>query len=160
MNTDIVLIKIILFLLLLNFSLTDKYNRGTYNIICADKDIGCIFTISTNYPISPKIPTIIPKEAIIGDYRYIYLLFNAPQQTLKTFYLEAYNTSNGETIISNGDCYLIDITKNSAYEIRIFKELKSNSFVQFRFFGFPQNFIMQVRLKFKKDLVLFLLIKL
>ena len=94
MNTDIVLIKIFLFLLLLSFSLTDKYNKGTYNIICADKDIGCIFTISTNYPISLKIPNIIPEETIIGDYRYNYLLFNDPHHNLKTFYLEVYYTSN------------------------------------------------------------------
>ena len=120
------------------------------------KIFGCIFTISTNYPISPKIHTIIPEEAIIGDYRYIYLLFNAPQQNLKTFYLEAYDTSNGETIISNGDCYLIDITKNSDYELRIYKELKSNSFVQFRFFGLPQNFTMQVRIQFKLNMGLFI----
>ena len=141
MNTNIVLIKIFLFLLLLSFSLNDKYNRATNNVIYSTKDIGCIFDISINYPISPKIPTSIPNKATLGAYRYIYLSFDAPKsQTIKTFYLEAYDTSNGETIISNGDCYLIDITENSNYEIRIFKELKSNSFVQFRFFGFPQNF--------------------
>ena len=139
MNTNIVLIKIFLFLLLLSFSLADKYNKGTYNVICANKDIGCMFNISINYPISPKIPTSIPNKATLGAYRYIYLSFDAPKsQTIKTFYLEAYDTSNGETIISNGDCYLIDITKNSDYEIRIYKELKSNSFVQFRFFEFSK----------------------
>ena len=66
------------------------------------------------------------------------MLFNAPQPNPKTFYLEAYDTSNGEAIISNGDCYLLNLTKNSDYEIRIFKELKSNSFVQFRFFEFSK----------------------
>ena len=67
-----------------------------------------------------------------------------------------YDTSNGETIISNGDCYLIDITKNSDYELRIYKELKSNSFVQFRFFGLPQNFTMQVRIQFELSMTLFM----
>ena len=150
MNTYIDFIKIFLFLLLLSFSneLTDKYNRGTYNVICATKNKGCTFNITSNYPISPKIPTFILENAIIGSYWYIYLLFT-PQQKPQTFYLEAYDTSNGETIISNGDCYLIDISDDSDYEIRIDKELKSNGFVQLRFFGLPQNFTMQVRLQFE-----------
>lgn len=153
------LYKSLLFLLLFSLSneLIDKYNRANYNVTCSNETIGCTFKISANYPISPKIPTSIPHHAILNDYRYIYLLFNVQsKQTQKTFYLEAYDISNGETIISNGDCYFINITENSDYEIRIYKELKDNSFIQFRFLGLSQNFIMKVTLQFKLSIFLYL----
>ncbi len=158
MNANIVLTKIFLFLLLLSFSneLTDKYNRGTYNVICGNKDTGCQFDISANYPMSPKIPTSFPHGAILSDYKYIYILFKVLRsQNLKTFYLEAYDTSSGETIISNGDCYLIDLTKNTKYELRIFKELKTKSFIQFSFLGLPKNCILHVTLLFNLDIDLY-----
>ena len=158
MNANIVLIKIFLFLLLLSFSneLTDKYNRGTYNVICANKDTGCKFEISANYPMSPKIPTSFPGDSILSDYRYIYILFNVVKsQNLKTFYLEAYDSSSGETIISDGDCYLIDLAKNTKYELRIFKVLKTKSFIQFSFFGLPKICILQVTLLFNLDIGLY-----
>ena len=95
--------------------ITDRYYSRT-NYICSNKTLGCTFTVSSSYPISPIIPTGIPTKAILNEYRYIYLLFSIPiNQTQKTFYLEAYDISNQETIISNGDCYLIDTNKNTDY---------------------------------------------
>ena len=125
------------------------YNIAKYDHICSDYYQGCSFNVSYNYPISPEIPTSIPNKAILSNYRYIYLRFSIPRtQTQKSFYLEAYDTSNGETIISNGDCYLINTNENEDYEIRITKELKKNSYIRFGFFGIPQNFIMSVKLQF------------
>ena len=158
MNTNIVLNIILNLLLLLSFSyeLIDKYNRATYNVICGNKDSECLFNISTNYPLSPMIPTSAPTKAKLSNYRYIYLIFNIPKtQNQKTFYLEAYDISTRETIISNGDCYLINVEEKNQYEIRIFKELKQNSFIQFGFFGLPKDFIMQVNLQFKLSISLY-----
>ena len=68
--------------------------------------------------------------------------FDIPKkQKQKTFYIEIYNISNGETIISNGDCYFINTTKNIDYEIRIIKQLKNDSFVRFGFFWVHRKFL-------------------
>ena len=118
-----IIIKIFLFLSMIAFSseISERYyNRANYNDICSNADLGCYFTVSNNYPTSPKIPTSMISDAILSDYRYIYLIFSIPnEQTNKNFYLEAYDTSDKETIISNGDCYFIDTTQNVKYEIRI-----------------------------------------
>ena len=127
----------------------DTYYNSVYNSICSDKEEGCYFLVTNNFPISPKVPTYIPTKAILGPYYYIYLEFSIlPNQIQKTFYLEAYDTLSGETIISNGDCYFINTTENIYYEIRIFKELKRDSYVQFRFLGLLPNFKMLVRFRF------------
>jgi hypothetical protein len=132
------------------------YSRSDNNLVCSNKYKGCSFKVSRNYPISPKIPTSIPSDAILGSYRYIYLLFSIPKdQTQKTFYLESYDISNGETIISNGDCYFINTTVNTDYEIRIFNKLKEDSFVQFGFLGIPKNFVMTVKLEFQLSISLY-----
>ena len=135
----------------------DKYyNLPSYKGICSDKNIECSFNVSYNYPISPKIPTDIPSYAILNPYRYIYLEFIIPRtQSQKTFYLEAYDTSNQETIISNGDCYYIDTTANIDYEIRIYKTLKTDSYIRFGFLGISQNFAMTVRLRFLLSISLY-----
>ena len=152
-------IKILLFLSMIAFSeeISERYyNRANYNDICSNANEGCYFTVSNNYPLSPKIPTSIPSDAILSDYRYIYLIFFIPnEQTKKTFYLEAYDTSDKETIISNGDCYFIDTTENVKYEIRIFKKLKENSFVRFGFLGLSDDFEMTVKLEFKLNHILY-----
>lgn len=154
-----IIIKIFLFLSMIAFSseISERYyNRANYNDICSNADLGCYFTVSNNYPTSPKIPTSIISDAILSDYRYIYLIFSIPnEQTNKNFYLEAYDTSIKETIISNGDCYFIDTTQNAKYEIRIFKKLKENSFIRFGFFGLSDNFEMTVNLEFKLNHLLY-----
>ena len=159
MNKNLALTIIFLLLSLINFSseVSERhYNRANYNITCSNKETGCQFNISSNFPVSPKIPTSIPTKAILGSYRYIYLIFTIPrEQKQKTFFLEAYDTSNEETIISNGDCYFINITENDKYEIRIYKKLKEESFVRFGFLGLPKNFSMEVYLHFKLSIHLY-----
>lgn len=60
----------------------------------------------------------------------IYLKFYILKyQTQKKFYLEAYDATTRETIITNGDCHFINIIKNNKYEIRIDRELNPNNFV-------------------------------
>ena len=142
-----ILLLLILSLIFSSENSEQYYNLVDYDNICSDKYKGCSFYVSYNYPISPKIPTYIPNHALLGDYRYVYLRFTIPKtQKQKSFYLEAYDTSNGETIISEGDCYLINTNENNDYEINIFKQLKENSYIRFGFFGIPQNFIMSVKL--------------
>ena len=150
---------IFIFLTILSFSteISERYYSRANDNICADKNEGCIFPISSNYPKSPKIPTALPTQAILGSYRYIYLLFSIPKnQAQKTFYLEAYDTSDGKTIISDGDCYFINTNTNTDYELRIDLHLKENSFIQFGFFGLSNNFKMTVKLKFTLDQLLYL----
>ena len=159
MNKNLTLHVIFLLLSLINFSTEvseRRYNRGNYNITCSNKENGCDFNVSSNFPVSPKIPTSIPSHALLNSYRYIYLIFTIPkEQKQKSFYLEAYDTSNEETIISNGDCYFINTTENDKYEIRIYKQLKENSFVRFGFLGLPKNFSMEVYLHFKLSISLY-----
>lgn len=125
------------------------------NIFCSDVTVGCVFTISYSYPFSPKIPTEIPVKAILGDYRYIYLIFHIPKNMQKKFYLMAYDTSDKKTIISNGNYYKIDCDINTDYEIRIYKELNNDTFVEFLFLGLKKNFEMKVEIRFKLDINLY-----
>ena len=123
---------------------------------CSNKYDGCLFTLTNDYPVSPKIPTSFPTQAILGDYKYIYLKFTIPQkQEKKSFYLEAYYISDGETIISNGDCYYINTNENIDYELRIFKTLRENDYIRFGFFGIPDDFIMEVKLHFILNITLY-----
>ena len=154
---------IIMIPLLFIFSLSfcseqnDKYyNFLNNNNICSDKNLGCSFNVTYNYPITPKIPSSIPTNAILGDYRYIYLRFTIPEaQKQKSFYLEAYYISDDETIISNGDCYYINTIDNIDYELRIDKILRTNDYIRFGFFGIPENFIMEVKLHFILNISLY-----
>ena len=160
MNKNLNLFIIILLYILTPIFCSDYsdmyYDSAEYNASCSNKDKGCSFQVSYNYPISPKIPTSIPSDATLSNYRYIYLQFNIPQkQKQKTFYLEAYDTSDGKTIISNGDCYFINTTENIDYEIRIYKKLKMFSYVQFGFLGISSNFTMRVTLRFPLSISLY-----
>ena len=91
----------------------------------------------------------------MGDYKYIYLIFY-PEGQIKRFYLMAYDSSSKETIISNGDIYDIDCSEKNKYEIQIFKPLKTNSLIQFLFLGLPENFYMEVEIRFKLNPILYL----
>ena len=96
------------------------------------------------------------KDVVLWFLVIIYLKFNIPEnQEQKNFYLEAYDISDGETIITDGDCYFINTTENIDYEIRIYKALRNNSFVRFGFLGFPSNFTMTVELRFKLSISLY-----
>ena len=85
---------------------SDYIGRSNVNMTCSGKNEPCIFLVNTNYPISKRIHTSFPTQAILSSYKYIYLLFDIPNdQEQKTFFLEAYYTSDQQTIITNGDCY-------------------------------------------------------
>ena len=132
------------------------YNLANNDNTCSDKNTGCLFYVTNNYPISPKIPTRLPTQAILGDYRYIYLRFTIPKtQEQKSFYLEAYYISDEETIISNGDCYFVNTKENEDYELRIDKTLRKKDFIRFGFFGISDDFIMEVKLHFILDIHLY-----
>ena len=135
---------------------SEFFNLSTKDSMCSNKDEICSFNISYKYPKSPIIPTSILSYAILSDYRYIYLRFIIPKtQNEKTFYLEAFDISNNETIISNGDCYFINTSVNIDYEIRIYKQLKNDSYIQFGFLGFSNNFTMEVELRFPLSISLY-----
>ena len=132
------------------------YELANSDNICSNKYTGCSFYVTNDYPISPKIPTTFPTQAILGNYRYIYLTFTLPEnQKQKSFYLEAYYISNEETIISDGDCYLIDTNENVNYELRIHKNLRNRDYIRFGFFGIPDDFILGVKLHFNLNISLF-----
>ena len=144
-----------LFLFIFSFCYNND-NMLNYNETCPNKNKVCTFSISYNNSISPKIPTSFPSNAILNSYRYIYLIFTIPtSQKQKYFYLEAYDTSDNETIISNGDCYYLNVGQNNEYEIRIYKKLKTNSYIRFGFFGISQNFTMMVKLEFTLNYFLY-----
>ena len=154
MKNEFNLITIILVLFIFSSSLCIEisdmyYNSSINNNICASKDYGCSFNVTYNYPISPLVPTSYPTQAILGNYRYIYLRFTIPEsQKQKSFYLEAYYISDEETIISNGDCYYINTLENIDYELRIDKTLRIKSYIRFGFFGIPSDFNMEIKLHF------------
>ena len=125
------------------------YNLASNDNICSNKNTGSSFYITNNYPISPKIPTILPTQAILGNYRYIYLRFTIPEkQEQKSFFFEAYYISDEETIISNGDCYFVNTRENVDYELRIYKTLRKKDYIRYGFLGISNDFIMEVKLHF------------
>ena len=134
----------------------NNYILSNNNSICPNKEKLCAFNISYDNPTSQKVPTSFPRYAILNDYRYIYLRFIIPKkQNEKTFFLEAFDTSNKENIISNGDCYFINTSVNIDYEIRIYKKLKIDSYIQFGFLGLSKNFTMKVELRFPLSISLY-----
>ena len=134
----------------------NNYILSNNNSICPDKEKLCAFNVSYDNPTSQKVPTSFPRYAILNDYRYIYLRFIIPKkQNEKTFFLEAFDTSNKENIISNGDCYFINTSVNIDYEIRIYKKLKIDSYIQFGFLGLSKNFTMKVELRFPLSISLY-----
>ena len=71
----------------------NNYNLINSNGICPDENEEYSFSVSYNYPISPKIPNSFLGHAILIDYRYVYLTFTIPKaQNQKSFYLEAYDS--------------------------------------------------------------------
>ena len=142
---------IILFLLF-SLGFCSENNDVYYNLSDNDnrcRSSGCSFIVTPVYPVSPLIdPTFIKKD-IFSSYSYIYIKFNIPkQQKQKTFYFEAYYISNGLVITSNGDCYYIDTTENIYYELRIYKNLRTNDFIRLGIIGIREDFIMEVKLDF------------
>ena len=127
----------IILLLLFSLGFFSKYDLY-YNLSDNNnifKINGCFFNITYNYSVSPLIsPSFFPKVTLpeksnFSQYYYIYLTFNIPiEQKQKNFYLEAYNISDGMPLTSNGNCYFINVIKNSGYELRIYKNLRTGDY--------------------------------
>lgn len=149
-----------LFLLLLSLPNVSKedndwlYERNT-KIFCPSKKSICEANITYNHPYTPMIDGNFLNQAILNPYHYIYLLFDLQKnQAQKSFYLEAYYINKKETVISNGDCYLINFTGIYEYELRIYKPV-SNSLIQIKFLGLNPQFFMKVNIKFSRDLSIY-----
>ena len=135
---------------LLRFSNENKdwvYEK-TKNIYCSNH---CSFNISSNHPFSPKIPTdelVNPFNNRNKIIHFFFTNYNAlKEKKLEIIYLMAYDTSNNENIISNGDYYEIDCSYGlNGYEFIIYKTLKNNSFIQFLFLGLSKNSSIEVEI--------------
>ena len=135
---------------LLRFSNENKdwvYEK-TKNIYCSNS---CKFNISSNHPFSPKIPTdelVNPFNNRNKIIHFFFTNYNAlKEKKLEIIYLMAYDTSNNENIISNGDYYEIDCSYGlNGYEFIIYKTLKNNSFIQFLFLGLSKNSSIEVEI--------------
>ena len=132
----------------------NSYYERNKNFFCANEKTGCSFNISSAYPYSPKIPVnIIHKGPIFETYRYhFYLHVNWTRINLSKFFLMAYDVSNEETIISNGDYYLIkagSLINIQLYQFQIFKEIKNIRFIQLLFLGMPLNGEYQIDIIFE-----------
>ena len=148
-----------LFLLLLISKLTIENNSWIYernkNVYCEYPL--CHFNIFNDIPFSPIIPyKFISKAQFLGDYHYIYLLFNKPKDTdQKVFFLEVNDTKTGQSLITGGDCYKIDLDKNNQYELQIYEPLTTETLLQLQFIGLNQNFFQSITLKFPLDIIIF-----
>lgn len=156
---DIMILTAILLSSLPHSSIQDKtfYYESAKNIFCADYKEGCSFNISSAYPFSPKIPTNIIKRnrPYIESSTYLYsifLIFHKPKDHFINFFLMAYDTSNGKTIISNGDYYDIFSRGDTDYnKLKIYKEIKDTNFIQLLFLGIEKNIQYQVDILFEWD---------
>ena len=125
----------------------------------------CKFQITKDIPITPKIPShyiyfeFYPLSASFYGY---YFEFNIPEnQVQKSFYIEAYDASDGENIIKGGDCYYINISqfdtsKNDIKYTFILTDLDNINYIRFRFFGLSEGFSMNVTLQLKAGVNLIL----
>lgn len=116
----------------------------------------CEFNITKDFPITPKIPRkyiYFIKNTFFWTVDGYYLQLNIPEsQVQKSFYIEAYDASNGENIIKGGDCFYIntseyDTIKNDLKYTFIFTDLDNITFIRFRFFGLSEGFSMNVKIK-------------
>ena len=114
----------------------------------------CHFNINNDNHFSPLIPAkYITKAKWLGDYHYMYLIFNKPKENdQKNFFLELNDVKSGETLISNGDCYQLELDKNVQYELRIYKTYEKDALVQLKFIGLNPSFFMSVKIKFPLDI--------
>ena len=151
------LISLILLLLLLNISNQShwfyKRNKVTY---CNDANAICYFNITYNNPYSPIIPRQFINKAVYSSYYYIYILFPyAKGQTQNQFWLEATDVDTDRTVIKNGDCYFINITRNYRYELRFYGTLGESRFIVVKFLGLKPDFFRRVGIKFVRDILIY-----
>ena len=150
---------LLLFSLLFPFSIgnSDWFYERNGVAFCPNRTELCYSNITYNNPYTPKIPAYFLNTAILSPhYYYIYLIFDFPKnQANRKFYLEATDISRNETVISNGDCYLIDVKNIYEYELRIYKKLYVNSVISIKFLGLNPEFFMMLKLKFARDLSIY-----
>ena len=124
-----------------------------YGDLYCGKYTTCPFNITYNNPYSPLVPSEVLSASVLFPYNYFYLIFSLPEnQTQREFYLEAIDTIQNKTVISNGDCYFINITKNSYYELRIHPRVLDDAIIQIKFLGLQPDFFMSLYFKFPRDL--------
>lgn len=154
------LIIISLFISAMHFSKADIswFFERNLNSICPNKDDICSFNITYNNPYSPLIPGRFLSRSFFLQYNYFYLRLSVPlNQPQRQIYLEATEIRKNENVISNGDCYFINLTESANYELQIDYNLYYNlhlygSFIQIKFLGLAPDFFMKVYFKFKLDL--------
>ena len=150
---------IVIFLILLNFCSGDTsyfFDESGHTNICHGS-FPCKFNITKEFPLSPKIPSKnIHYEfyRLTTNYYGYYFEFTIPDyQSQKSFYVEVYDASNGENIMENSDCFLVNTTyyvdntfkaQNIKYYFGFIKSLDDIDFVRFRFFGLLDDFSMNV----------------
>ena len=138
---------IVIFLFLPNFCFGEIswfFDDSGRTTICHGSS-PCEFNITKDFPLSPKIPRkyiYFRYISILLTFYGYYLQFNIPEnQIQKSFYIEAYDASNGENLIKGGDCFFINTseydTSNSKFTF-IFSNLDNITFIRFRFFGLSE----------------------
>ena len=151
--------KSFLFLFLFFLKVSKGYNYNDWMLkrnnkaYCPNKILSCTFIISYNNPYTPLISSSFLNNAFSGPYRYIYFSFGNPKNKQKNFYLEATDTKRENiNLITNGDCYLIDLNTNYYYELRIYKPLLVDSFILVKFINLNPGFIVEVSASFSLDM--------
>lgn len=151
--------KKILSLLFLLFSLlnsskedNDWFYERNKKLFCPSRNSSCQVNITYNNPYTPMILGNYLERAILEPYHFIYLIFDLPKKPIqRSFYLEAYDIIKNENLISNGDCYKININMINEHELRIYKPV-NNTIIQIKFLGLNPQFFMKVTIKLKRDL--------
>ena len=149
------LISLFLLLLLMNNSKekSDWYYKRNKVTFCNDAYEICSCNITYNNPYTPIIPRVFINKAIYSSYYYIYLLFPYTRnQTQNEFWLEATDIKNDKTVITNGDCYFVNLTLNNRYELRFYGTLTNSTYIVVKFSGLNPDFFRKVEIKFVRDL--------
>ena len=159
-----------IFLLLFNFCSGEVswfFDGSDRTTLCHDP-LPCEFTITKNYPLSPKIPskflyyniTMIDEHYFSEFYGY-HMVFKIPEnQHQKYFYFEAYDASSGENIIKFGDTIFVNTSDVSmclgyhrkdayAYSFEFSESLDNIPYVRLKFFGLSEDFVMNVELYYE-----------
>ena len=152
------LISVVLLLSLLNISKENKnwYYKRNKVTFCNNANEICYFNITYNNPYTPLLPRQFINQALYSSYYYIYILFSSiAEQTQNQFWLEATDVDTDRTVIKNGDCYFINITRNYRYELRFYGTLGESRFIVVKFLGLKPDFFRRVGIKFVRDILIY-----
>ena len=152
------LISVVLLLSLLNISKENKnwYYKRNKVTFCNNANEICYFNITYNNPYTPLLPRQFINKALYSSYYYIYILFSSiAEQTQNQFWLEATDVDTDKTVIKNGDCYFINITRNYRYELRFYGTLGESRFIVVKFLGLKPDFFRRVGIKFVRDILIY-----